>query len=785
MNRRAFLLSVPAAGALPAPPASPLSAVAIPLTGSEHPRVKAAAEDLAARLRALGHPVGAGGGRRILLQVRPGLGAEHYAISGGPHLSISGGDDRGLLYGISELARQIAVQRKLPEVLNLRRSPRFAVRRWSTSVSHMFGTPWDERLMLLERFAFIRSEVLPRAAAFGMNSVELNGRPGDGWDVAWVIAFAKYPELARLYPSGDRRRRVAMVEELARASHENLLDFLVWSHELYLPPGFVELYPEVRGTGYPVCLSNDFLKRFIRDKYIEFFEGVPSADGIVMSVNESGQFSLITDAGCHCDRCSRMSQHARLMAALTPVVEVCAKMKKQLVLRTFQGAWTHDLDGHPELETIRKAYTGLPPAVQVMSKYCPLDFYGGEIADEPLIGAFPNPHLVEFSLDVEWQGRTFVPVLTPENFRRRINHALSKKCAGIVARVDFPFPTMEPGPIFGHPNEFNAVYMGELLWADSDPRESALRWAAATYGPSAAPQVAPALLSTEEITQKTFFAQGQTLINYHNMVAGVSHVDNNLWNHALSKWDPSKKELSRAFFQPPDDLIAKCKPEKQRAAELAADGLRRVEQAAGLSTVSRERLRCDFEKLRDTAVLWGLLSELYLLHRQSGAKMARLYEPAAAALETAVRMEARYGRRSWPVNSPDRGVTAYEFVAEVLRKYIGGFTGELVRARVASQNGDAVVTDPVVEPGSVEDFWRRLVDCCRPVFAYGNRASLSLRWPAKVSAIHLEGRLMRLSAAGGELRLPLPYPVRAVAWQPASNLIVRVAKTTRELELEI
>src|SRR5439155_5819 len=110
-----------------------------------------------------------------------------------------------------------------------------------------------------------------------------------------------------------------------------------------------------------------------------------------------------------------------------------------------------DLYGHPELETIRKAYTGLPASVQVMSKYCPLDFYGGAIADEPLIGAFPNEHLVEFSLDVEWQGRTFVPVLTPANFQRRIAHALDKKCIGIVARVDFPFPSMEPAPIFGHP----------------------------------------------------------------------------------------------------------------------------------------------------------------------------------------------------------------------------------------------------------------------------------------------------------------------------------------------
>jgi len=203
---------------------------------------------------------------------------------------------------------------------------------------------------------------------------------------------------------------MALVEDLARSAHDNLLEFLVWNHELYLPPGFVELYPKVKGVDYPVCLSSELLKKSIRDKYVEFFQGAPSVDGVVISVNESGQFSLITDAGCKCDRCRRLSQHERLMAVLNEVIAVTTEFKKQIVLRTFQAAFIHDLHGHPELETIRRAFTGLPRQVQIMSKYCPLDFYGGAIADEPLIGVFPNQHLVEFSLDVEWQGRTFVPV---------------------------------------------------------------------------------------------------------------------------------------------------------------------------------------------------------------------------------------------------------------------------------------------------------------------------------------------------------------------------------------
>jgi len=42
----------------------------------------------------------------------------------------------------------------------------------------------------------------------------------------------------------------------------------------------------------------------------------------VMSVNESGDFKLLTDEGCKCDRCVRMSQHDRLSAVLNrPIID--------------------------------------------------------------------------------------------------------------------------------------------------------------------------------------------------------------------------------------------------------------------------------------------------------------------------------------------------------------------------------------------------------------------------------------------------------------------------------
>ncbi|PYV90478.1 MAG: hypothetical protein DMG05_10285, partial [Acidobacteria bacterium] len=602
--------------------------VSIITIGELHPRVWRSIKDLISDLRGLSYSVNAvegslevgNSGHRIVVgaaddrnrkdlqktgwKMETPLSPEHFELTARPGVIFAlGGDSRGAVYAISELRRRTALKGSLPAELSVRYKPAFSVRRWSTAVSYNFGAPWDERAHLSHRFSYIKSEILPRASDYGVSSIELNGRPGDGWDIDWMIGFEKYPELAALFPAGERHQRLLVVGDLARAAHDNLLELLVWSHELHLPAGFTDLYPQVKGKDYPVCLSNDFLKRFIREKYLEFFSTAPSVDGLVISVNESGQFSLLTDAGCKCDRCMLMTQRDRLSTVLGEVITVASQLRKQIVLRTFQSSFIHNLDGHPELDTVRKAYAGLPKNVQIMSKYCPLDFYGGEIADEPLIGAFPNPHLVEFSLDVEWQGRTFAPVLTPENFRRRVAHAIEKKCVGIVARVDFLFPSMEPEPIFSHPNDFNARFMGELLWdPDANIDESLLHWCTLRYGPQAGLLIAPALRKTEEITQKTFFALGQTVINYHNMIAAVSVCDNNLWGHALSKWDPAKAELSKSFFEPSADLIAQCMAEKRRALDLATEALREIHSTRGkLPEIEYQRLRYMFEKLKPSA----------------------------------------------------------------------------------------------------------------------------------------------------------------------------------------
>ena len=126
----------------------------------------------------------------------------------------------------------------------------------------------------------------------------------------------------------------------------------------------------------------------------------------------------------------------------------------------------------------------------------------------------------------------------------------------------------------------------------------------------------------------------------------------------------SKRKLSESFFHPDEQLIAAAKQEKAEAVKLAGDALGEIRGAREkLSPIEYQRLRYWFEKLRDTAGLWGHLTELYLRHHMLGAGhdeavLPPLLEAAGASLRKAIEMENRHGKNSWPVISPDRGVTA-------------------------------------------------------------------------------------------------------------------------------
>ena len=163
--------------------------------------------------------------------------------------------------------------------------------------------------------------------------------------------------------------------------------------------------------------------------------------------------------------------------------------------------------------------------------------------------------------------------------------------------------------------------------------------------------------------------------------------------------------------------------------------------------------------------------------------MPALLDAARASLHQAVEMENRHGKNSWPVISPDRGVTAYEFVHQILRRHIAAVTGEPVEEAIRSKDVDSVVTTPVVRPESTESFWRALVECGRAGFQIGQTMEARIRWPQGLRQIRLEGATMTLSGANGrELHLPLSCAVQATALAPGPGPPLKPPRTAEPVD---
>ena len=731
-----------------------------------------------------------------------GLRPEGYAWrtvarDGARRATVWGKDDRGALFGTHDLIERVRLARGWPAD-SAARSPFFPIRRWSAAISRLGRRPWDDRRALWDGLARAR-RIMELAPRYGVSSFELNGRPGDGFDPDWLLAYRRWPEFGPLRPVAESDDKLLLLEKTARYARDRMLDLYVWSHELYVPPEFFVLFPETRGVEYSLCTSHPSVHRFIRERYAELFEGAPSLSGVVVSVNESGHFSLIVDRGCQCDRCRGMTRSDRLLAVLTPVIEVCREHGKTLVLRTFQAAAIRDLDAHPDLEIVRQAFERLPPQVQLMSKYCPQDFYGTEIVDEPLIGAFENPHLVEFSLDREWSGRTFVPVLTPQDFRRRLHHARAKGVVGTVARVDFPFPQMEPEELFGHPNEFNAYVFGKLSWdPDYDLARAWADWGRLRYGEAATPGVTSALERTELASERIFFVRGLPVVNYHNMIAPLSMAIENLWARAPSKWDPSKRWLTDKLFHPDEEFIQAVIAETLEAREQAALALAELASVRQhLDASDYVKLRDQLDVMRDAAQLWSHLNELFF-RSMAWQERTRLPEPVAlsrslaaaqATIRQALAMERHHGAFSWPVFSPDRGVSAYEFVEQVWTLYLSAFlpaaVPELERTRWTSsfthswsRRGPGFVREGVLA------LWLDCFEAARG--SLGRRTDgRTIELPPGVAELNFDASTLRLVAPdGGTFPLPVGLPVEGDGIRAGDRAARAVRRLAEGLRIE-
>ncbi len=691
----------------------------------------------------------------------------------GSTIEVNSPTSRGVLYGVCRLVEEIRRRRALPDALLVRTAPQLAIREWSTlMLQGGFNLPaggaFDRPLSELEAAV---NRVIDRAPFYGINRLQLPGRPGEGMDIDWLIPYRFLPRLGRADTPALRERR-DMLRRIAARAHAHGLELLVWDHELVFPDDIEASYPECGGTEFPVCFSKPFWDEFIACKLEEFFRLVPEVDGVNLTFEETLRgYNILRDEGCRCRACRTASVADKLSRVFDAFQGVCARLGRVFEARTYA------LERERQGDMIAAA--GRLTDAVVMTKYTPADFRGVDYPHNPLIGMFPAvPQIVEFTLTPECNGFGYVPALLGDFYRDRIAYARSQGAAGCVGRVDYHlqnshaafFTAGPPVLTFDTENDFNVHLFSRLLWdpaADTDVLWG--EWAGARYGERAPDLLAAPLLSTRTITQGIYYVKGLHALSQLDQVAELEQITWEIDDNFLRRFNPGEPAiewLTAELLDPSEKTIREVLEEKDRAVALAAAAWREVERAADVLPGPRMRqLRRRFALLHDTARLWRWIAECYFRLRAAarGTIPPERNEPALdrallGMIEQAVGMEDRHGK-VYPVYNACRGITGYRFVLEVVH----------ARAGWSADGAD--------------DLWYELVEAAkrRPDSRSGRVAADSA-----VVAIELAGRWLCVSGREGPpARYPLPVEAAPVRLDEPGACALGVRRGRRALHLEV
>jgi outer membrane protein assembly factor BamB len=445
-------------------------------------------------------------------------------------------------------------------------------------------------------------KMIPLAAKEGINHIQLCHKIG--------MQLSEFLE-----PQRNRD-----VRELIDLAHEHGIKIYVWTHELdEVPSKFIKggrreharqfiVLPDSKGQGQEtfvqggkVAAYGDDFWDFMSNRYETLLDALPDLDGVVVTLTETNvpidDDNLVTSPLTPTERFVKMSQQ---------IYDVLKPRGKELILRTF--TWIKE-----DFEWMPAAFTQLPEDIIIMSKVNWGDWYQ-HYPSNPFIGAVaPHRQIIEYDLVGQYHGDTHTPWVCADFLQQEMQYGISKKAAGVIARVDWGGHAYDSG------NEFNAVAYAKLAhdpFLDLDNLWE--KWASNKYSPQASPYVISALKRSNDIANLIFFTKSFKILKSSGTLIGVSHMDGTRIMHSLfcrdvqSRWKPELLPLANELINPTLQTMKDAIQEKEKAIELINASLKDLDEGRRTLTNSDYLyLTTLFRHARLLAQSWRWINEAY------------------------------------------------------------------------------------------------------------------------------------------------------------------------------
>ena len=483
-----------------------IDAIRIPRDAS--PRVRTAADELARWIEKLGGirpTIGThsdqGNVTAWLDTAGTDLKPEHYRIQveGGTTLRITGGDGRGVLYGVQEC---IDRARRDQAITPMTDGPHFAVRAlrmWETPSNKVWCLPFES---ILDYEKMLRPEECPEYLDFARLLLAMR--------VNNLSLFAQYA--ARGSQFERWLSHAEPVEQFARFMDR-------FGVTVGLSLHYAE--PDENGAYENVCPFSDVVQAQWHDFAARLADAMPSVrNAIVWGAGENAPGPHEDD----CDRCRALPVRDRVLAGMRLVSEALATIDGELLWPavTDQAAYAK-----AETELFGDWGDELPQNVRIAPCHLYWDFRP-PYPPHPIWGRIGNrpgersPYVFELGLVGDTAGLNFLPCSMAHRWQEDFLKAADKNCDGFDANLGL-HPHYVDHPL----NLSNWYAYGKLCWNPyRDPDDILSEWLTMEYGAEALAFL-PGLRATYPATIGALFSRSG-LTQCHSYVARYSYLDTRL-----------------------------------------------------------------------------------------------------------------------------------------------------------------------------------------------------------------------------------------------------------------
>ncbi len=402
----------------------------------------------------------------------------------------------------------------------------------------------------------------------------------------------------RKYAQFNHEKDAAYVEynlDAVNAACERLKDAgiktYMWHHELEMPIGFSETYPEILNSDKDVEITHPLVKDFLENKIEDFFTAYPKMDGIILTLHET-RIPLLKLKNQKLGKVERVQYVTKIL------FDTCKRLGKELIVRPFASI-------EEDYVMMTKAYEEISTELIIMDKWTQFDWSLTLPNNKFFHKIKKNPLLVETDIFGEYFGKGFLPIMLKDHIAEKYAYCERFSPVGYVSRIDregyHPFSTV---------NEVNLW----IMYAHENGKDvdgEVKDFFNSRYG-EFGDTVYELMQKTEEIQKKIFYLCGY----YFTELSRFPRL-NHSKNHFYFEMMKDCYEIaSNEWFIPHNwkrSELAFVREEKATAVRLAEEKFQKTKDLKGkVSEKDYEDLYFKFGNLYYVAKLWQALTEVFI-----------------------------------------------------------------------------------------------------------------------------------------------------------------------------